>query len=91
MRSGIAFAGVCFDLGYPDGDGSVAIGALKDAAKELRCNVEHIAGEERPVRRMEAGENTHGTILPPAAPAQGALIGPVRAHGDMAPRGIGRA
>jgi hypothetical protein len=70
MRPWVAFAGVCFDLGNPDGDGSVGIRALKDAAKKLRCNVEHVAGEERPIRRMETGENTHGTTLPVGCAAE---------------------
>ena len=77
MRPWVPFAGICFDLGNPDGDGSVIIRALKDAAKKLRCNVEHVAGEERPIRRMETGENTHGTTLPVGRPAEDGGTRPV--------------
>jgi uncharacterized protein YeaO (DUF488 family) len=37
MRPWVPLAGICFDLSYPDGDGSVAIRALKHTAEQLRC------------------------------------------------------
>ena len=50
VRAGVAFTGIRLDLGNLDGHSAIVIGALKDAAENFRCDVEHLASKEPAVR-----------------------------------------
>ncbi len=48
--AGVAFTRVRLDLGNSNGHNAVVIGALKDAAENFGCDIEHLAGKELSVR-----------------------------------------
>jgi hypothetical protein len=50
MRAGVSLTGIRLNLGNPEGDRAVRVGALQDAAEYRRGDLEHVTGEEAATR-----------------------------------------
>ena len=59
MRARVAFTGIRLDLGNLNGHSAIVIGALKDAAKYFRCDIEHLARKKPAVRQMKSSQQGH--------------------------------
>ena len=46
VRAGVEFTRIRLDFGDPNRHNPIGIGALKHAAKNFRCDIEHVSGEE---------------------------------------------
>ena len=55
----VAFTRIRLDLGNSNGHSAVVICALKQAAEDFGCDVEHLAGEEPSVRQMKSIQLVH--------------------------------
>src|SRR5665213_4118719 len=64
MCPGISFAGVRFDLGDPEGNRRLDIGALEDAAEKGWGDFEYVASKETTTRTSHSVKVTHRAIVP---------------------------
>ena len=55
----VAFTRIRLDLGNSNGHSAIVICALKQAAEDFGCDVEHLAGEEPSVRQMKSIQRVH--------------------------------
>lgn len=63
MRSGVTFARVRFDLGDPDGNRHLGIGALEYAAEKGRGDFKYVASKETTFREIQPVKVTHRAIV----------------------------
>jgi len=64
MCPGISFAGVRFDLGDPQRNRRLGIGALEYAAEKGWGDLEHIASKETTTRAAQSVKVAHRAIVP---------------------------